>query len=187
MIQRRLRPGRNRSCRASPPKPRWCPLMPQGPPSLPCSLALHAPPPRAHTDYARAVQVTCTKVVFPDPAIPNTKRHTGVWSGAAARGSAAAAGAAIFPLAPPALPPRRGAARAPGTAFRAASAGRTGKAGRRGAGARSCPARARVPTSGDVGAVEVLGRPLEGDGNRDAQRQGVGPGKAQAPVAPGAR
>lgn len=45
----------------------------------------------------RTVHVTCTKVVFPDPAIPNTNRHTGTRGAPEAWGSAGAAGAAIFP------------------------------------------------------------------------------------------
>lgn len=109
-------------------------LVPSNAPetSLPFSLAFHASQPLAHTNHARAAQVTCTKVVFPDPAIPNTKRHTGGRSSPETCGSAAAAGAAIFLLVPPTLPLRRRVAREPSTTFRAASESRTEKEERRG-------------------------------------------------------
>lgn len=73
---------------------------------LPFSLAFRLPLSTyyARTYYARALYVTCTKVVFPDPAIPNTNRHTGGRRPPEACDSASPTGSAIFLLAPPTLP-----------------------------------------------------------------------------------
>lgn len=169
-----------KATRRSPPILQWPPR--HSPWHFSCHGHSHA-----HTNCARAVYVTCTKVVLPDPAIPNTSRHTGPREGC---GSAAAADAAIFPLVPPTLLQRRRVAKETSATFGARTRVELNlpeREARRGARASSCPDLAREPTSDNGGEVETLGRGLEGARKREAQGRRVGSEKGKSLVPTGTR
>lgn len=95
MTQARVRGfGKDLESEANPPE-NYAPRPSNSPDNFLSGLRRHY---SLHT-----VHVTCTKVVFPDPAIPNTNRHTGSCGAPEAWGSAGVTGAAIFPQPRPPL------------------------------------------------------------------------------------